>query len=91
MADNPASDTRSLLLLGRHIARRIIATGSKVVKILPFFLLQLSSLFLVPTPSLLFDATSRFGSTHLDPFKNAMLESQAPETSLALNRNYSGR
>ena len=57
----------------------IIAIASKVVKTLPFLTLPRS---FFPHASIS-QPTPRFNSTHLDPFKNAMLESVASDNDLS--------
>jgi hypothetical protein len=82
MVDHSRTDAPPLVPYAARSPDGIIATGSKIVKILPLFSFQPASL---PRHPHFATGTSRFGSTHLDPFKNAMLESVAPEMSLPLN------
>ena len=82
MVDHSRTDAPPVVPYAARSPDGIIAADSKVVKILPLLSFQPSSL---PRHRHVTTGTSRFGSTHLDPFKNAMLESVAPERSLTLN------
>ena len=75
--DAPLSRALRRQITGRHYSHRLKGRQNTSIALVPTFL--------APTPSPFHNCTSRFGSTHLDPFKNAMLESVAPEMSLTLN------
>ena len=74
---SPFSRALRRQIIRRHYSYRLQGRQNTSIALVPTFL--------TPPPSLLHNFTPRLSSTQLDPFKNAMLESVAPEMSLPLN------